>query len=74
MKIERKTTEPKFEPVVITIESQAELDALVVGLNHSEESFKEALIDIRITPEAFLAASRVVGGIWFKLDQFHNKL
>lgn len=72
MKIERKKVEPKFEPITITIQSQAELDALLVGLNHSEESFKDALVDIKITPDAFQAASEVVAGIWFKINSLYK--
>lgn len=35
MKAERKQTEPEFVPVVVTLESQEEVDALYAVVNHT---------------------------------------
>lgn len=44
-KVERKTVEPMFEPVVITIESQPELDYFTSVVGHSKTGdFKEVPI------------------------------
>ncbi len=64
MKAERKTAEPKFEPVQLILESQHEVDAVYAMLSHFE--ITDAL-DLR--PDSFEAvkpySSTAGGGFLF---------
>lgn len=70
MKIERKEIKPKFEPIVITIETQEEFNALWVGLNHSGGSFKDASHGFSLSTEDVRLAKEAAEKMWFKLDEF----
>lgn len=57
-----------FTPIVITIESQAEFNALWVGLNHNERSFKDASHGFNLPTEDVRLAKESAEKVWFKLD------
>lgn len=72
MKIER--AESKFEPVVITLESQAELDCLVICLNQNNKGFMEnsrSVGNYVQTKEDILAASELYGPIYNRLTNLY---
>lgn len=48
MKATRNTPEPKFEPVILTLETQAEVDAIYAVINHSSISDAIGLGDCEI--------------------------
>lgn len=52
-----------FTPITMVIESQAELDALVIGMNHNYESFVEGNADM-FEDDRFNAANLVRSEMW----------
>ena len=71
MKIER--AESKFKPVVITLESQAELDCLLICLNQSNKGFMANAESVGnyIKPDTALAARDVYGPLYHQLAKFY---
>lgn len=68
MKVEYK--QPEFTPITLIIESQAELDALWIGMNSSSTSFRSnALALTDITPEVVNSAASQHGNIWRAINQ-----
>ena len=71
MKIKRE--DAQFKPVVITLESQAELDCLLICLNQSNKGFManaESVGDY-IKPDAALSALDVCGPLYHQLAKFY---
>ena len=69
MKIERQSK--TFTPVTITIESQVELDALLIGMNHSESTFRSFRDSISAATDCNLKdLIEAKDDLWLKLSKF----
>ena len=71
MKVKRE--DAQFKPVVITLESQAELDCLLICLNQSNKGFmgNSESVGNYITQDAALAALDVYGPLYHQLAKFY---
>ncbi|UZS00951.1 hypothetical protein [Pseudomonas phage vB_PsaM_M1] len=72
MKIERAATQ--FQPVVITLEGQAELDCLLVCLNMTDDTFNDnassLLEDEIIELHRVKEARKLFGILYNQIEQF----
>ena len=68
MKIER--AESKFEPVVITLESQGEVDCLLICLNTSHRVFEDnaSSLDKNIGRDRLKAAKRLYANLYYQIE------
>ena len=71
MKVKRE--DAQFKPVVITLESQAELDCLLICLNQSNKGFmvNAESVGNYITHYEALAARDVCGPLYHQLVKFY---
>lgn len=71
MKVKRE--DAQFKPVVITLESQAELDCLLICLNQSNKGFMGNADSVGnyISRDAALAARDVYGPLYHQLAKFY---
>lgn len=71
MKVKRE--DAQFKPVVITLESQAELDCLLICLNQTDKGFMANAESVGnyITYDAALAAIEVYGPLYHQLAKFY---
>ena len=71
MKIER--AESKFEPVVITLESQEEVDCLLICLNTSHAVFDDNVSSLGkdIGRDRVEAAKRIYPNLYFQIEDFY---
>lgn len=62
----------KFQPVTLTIESQAELDCLLIALNHTDDSFHYAYSEQgHVEHKAFVEAKKLFGPLFCKLEELY---
>jgi hypothetical protein len=68
VKIER--AESKFEPVVITLESQKEVDCLLICLNTSHRVFEDntSSLDKNIGRDRIEAAKGIYPNLYFQIE------
>lgn len=71
MKVERQSK--TFTPITITIESQVELDALLIGMNHSRNSLRSFVENNGVPSECTLEdLEQAKDDFWDKLSDYQE--